>query len=70
MSMANRESDLCIFFIVPMARELRSPLASSAPVLPLEGLTWTAMMTNIIPHALNLETLFPPVLSFYFFLPK
>jgi hypothetical protein len=29
-----------------MAQEWRSPLASSAPILPLAGSTWTAVMTN------------------------
>jgi hypothetical protein len=46
MSVANRQSDCHTFFTVPVAREWRSPLASSAPVLPLVGPTWTAVMTD------------------------
>jgi hypothetical protein len=34
------------FFTIPVAGEWRSPLTSSAPVLPLSGLTWAAVMTN------------------------
>jgi hypothetical protein len=46
MTMSNRQSDLYTFFPVPMAQEWRSPLSFSAPVLPLAGSIWTAVMTN------------------------
>jgi hypothetical protein len=53
MSMAKRQSDLYTFlsdlytfFTVPVAREWRSPLTSSALVLPLVGLIWIVVMTN------------------------
>jgi hypothetical protein len=46
ISEPHRQSDLHTLFTVSMAKEWRSPLASRAPVLPLVGSTWTAVMTN------------------------
>jgi hypothetical protein len=46
MSSANKQSDLYTSFMVPVAREWRSPLVSSASVLLLAGLTYITVMIN------------------------